>query len=370
MASALLIDLESILAPISDEAPSGSDCRESPSPNSNYQIIKSARNSARSIERTNIFGDADSESEEHWRKVLDLSPKIIREESKDLEVASWYAEALVRKHGFRGLSIAFKLIHGLIEQYWDVLYPMPDEDGIETRVSPLSGLNGEGAEGVLIAPIRNNIVTEGSSVGPFTYWEYQQAVEVHRISDQENQEEREKKLGFKLADIEKAIDESSVEFVTELRDDIADCISVYKAISEILDERCGAYDAPPTSNILNILEECHGAIMHLGQSKFPAEELPEDLTGDTTDDSGTPTSATAAKQAAAGPIATREQAFKQLEEIAKFFRKTEPHSPVSYILEKSVKWGNMPLNELVRELIPDSSALNHYSMLTGVKTED
>ena len=71
-----------------------------------------------------------------------------------------------------------------------------------------------------------------------------------------------------------------------------------------------------------------------------------------------------------GAINSREAAFKQLLDIAQFFRKTEPHSPVSYVLEKAVKWGNMPLNELIVELIPDSSSRERYSELTGVKSNE
>ena len=71
-----------------------------------------------------------------------------------------------------------------------------------------------------------------------------------------------------------------------------------------------------------------------------------------------------------GPISSREQAFSQLMEISAFFRKTEPHSPISYIIERAVKWGDMPLEDLIRELIPDSSARDFYGSLTGVKTED
>ena len=66
----------------------------------------------------------------------------------------------------------------------------------------------------------------------------------------------------------------------------------------------------------------------------------------------------------------RKDAFRQLSEISEFFRKTEPHSPISYVLEKAVKWGDMGLAELVRELIPDSSSREYFGSLTGVKTDD
>lgn len=400
-------DIEALLVPISAEQPTGFDCREDPSPTSLYQQVKGARNAARSAERNNLYTGTNDEADEQWRNVAHLAPKLITEQSKDLEVASWYAEAMIRRNGFAGLADAFQLIEGLVERFWDQLYPMPDEEGIETRVAPLAGLNGEGAEGVLLAPIRNTLITQGSSVGPFSYWEYQQAVEVQRLADNDAREERTNRLGYTLETVEKAVLESSTEFFVGNRDDLRDAIATYKRTSALLDELCGAYDAPPTRNILNLLEECLGAVTHLGQDKFPvAETLLEDFTP-TTDNTASNTPAIAgsavsnkdqalkqvrsvaeflrraepnsalpfvleqalnADNSAVKQIA-REQAFKQLREIAEFFRSTEPHSPVPYLLERAVKWGGMSLAELVKELIPNDSSLEHFSLLTGVSTD-
>lgn len=373
MASNALIDIEALLRPISEDQPTGIDCREDASPLSNYQTIKGARNAARAEERNNLFSDSNQEADEHWRKVMTLAPQILTEETKDLEVLCWYSEAMVRKHGFAGLRDIFKVLLGFTEHFWDQLYPMPDEDGIETRVAPLSGLNGEGAEGVLIAPIRNALITQGNTVGPFSFWHYQQALEAQRKVDEDTRERKFKELGYSTEDIEKAVEESSTQFFINLRDDLAECLELYRTIGRKLDELCGTYDSPPVSNIINVLEECHGAVVHLGRAKFPVEEGPSmetDATQEGSAESASEGNAGAARPAALGPVTSREQAFKQLLEIAEFFRETEPHSPVSYVLQKAVKWGNMPLFELMQELIGDNNALAEYSKLTGVQTED
>ncbi|MET0356743.1 MAG: type VI secretion system protein TssA, partial [Cellvibrio sp.] len=262
---------------------------------------------------------------------------------------------------------------GLVENFWDGLYPMPDEDGIETRTAPLSGLNGEGAEGVLIAPIRKVPITEGYSPGPFSLWQYQQALETQRGPDEETRLNKAAKLGFSIEDIERAVGDSSEGFYISLMGDLSVAIDTYKELGVLLDQKCGPEFAPPTRNIVSILEECRGAVAHLGKDKIPAPEEPESVAEQESNDQGTSSahgSAQTAPKAASGVINSREAAFKQLLEIAKFFRKTEPHSPVSYVIEKAVKWGNMPLNELINELIPDSSSRERYSELTGVKNED
>jgi type VI secretion system protein ImpA len=52
-------------------------------------------------------------------------------------------------------------------------------------------------------------------------------------------------------------------------------------------------------------------------------------------------------------LQTREQALDSLRKVAEFFRKSEPHSPVSYALEQVVRWGGMPFPELWSELIEE-----------------
>lgn len=71
------------------------------------------------------------------------------------------------------------------------------------------------------------------------------------------------------------------------------------------------------------------------------------------------------KQAAAGPIVSREDALKRLEEVAKYFRQYEPHTPIAPGLERLVSWGRMTVSELMMELIPDSTARSLFSQFTG-----
>lgn len=366
MASPNIVNLDDILAPIAEDSPGGEDARTDSSPSSLYQTIKTARSAARAAERNSVHDESSNEADGHWRTISETAPKILREQTKDLEVASWFAESMVRLHGSQGLRDSFLILHGLVERYWDNLYPMPDEDGLETRVASIAGLNGEGAEGVIIAPIRKITITEGKTQGPFSLWQYQQALEANKITDDKVRQAKIDTLGFSLDGVETAVRESSNAFFIDLRDDLSDCISLYKKLGQLLDEHCGAYNAPPVRTVVEVLEECLGAVNHLGRDKFPVELVANESAEDSESLAGENNPVTAG----GGPINSRESAFRQLEEIARYFRQTEPHSPVSYVLEKAVKWGAMPLNELMSELIPDDSSRNHYSKLTGVSTND
>ncbi len=68
---------------------------------------------------------------------------------------------------------------------------------------------------------------------------------------------------------------------------------------------------------------------------------------------------------AAGAVRSRQDALKRLSDVAEFFRKTEPHSPVSYLVQRAVKWGNMPLDNWLQEVIKDETVLGNLRETLG-----
>jgi type VI secretion system protein ImpA len=361
MPSPQVIDVSSLLIPISADNAVGLDLRQDTTQHSLYSRIRDARKAARAAERKNLFDNNSTEADEHWRQVFELAPQALKEKTKDLEIACWFTESLIRKAGFRGLRDGFSLIRQLIETFWDNIYPLPDDDGIATRLAALTGLNGEGAEGVLIAPIRTAYITEGSQSGqPFSYWQYKQALDAQRMTGEQARAEQIAKNGFNLDDIQNVVNQSSQEFYVNLRDDVRDALEEYKRIGQLLVERCGVHDSPPTSNIVNILTDTLSAITHIAREKLPEPETTDGAAG----------AEVSGEASVGGAIKSRAEALKQLGYISQFFRRTEPHSPLSYIIEKAVRWGDMSLGELMHELIPDSSSRSTYSSLTGVTTNE
>jgi type VI secretion system protein ImpA len=75
----------------------------------------------------------------------------------------------------------------------------------------------------------------------------------------------------------------------------------------------------------------------------------------------------AAAAAHAGPLQTRAQALHQLRQVADFFRRTEPHSPVAYLADKAAKWGAMDLHSWLRTVIKDGGSLAQLEELLGVE---
>lgn len=68
-----------------------------------------------------------------------------------------------------------------------------------------------------------------------------------------------------------------------------------------------------------------------------------------------------------GPVQHREQALAQLRQVAEFFRRTEPHSPVAYLAEKAARWGEQPLHAWLRSVIKDDASLAQLEDLLGIE---
>jgi type VI secretion system protein ImpA len=379
MPTPALIDFDKLLAPISDDAPCGGDIREDSSPTSVYYRLKDARSAARAAERAM---DADDESGgllSDWRTILELSPGVLTTQTKDLEIAAWYAEALLRSEGYAGLRDGFQLIAGLVENFWDGLYPLPDEDGIETRVAPLTGLNGESSDGALIQPLRKSVLFPGAEKD-FALWHYEQASELARVADAAKRQARIDSGAATMEALEAAVKSLPAGHFRTLLDDIDACAAAFAAMGDKLYEKAG-HDAPPAGAIRNVLTAARDAVADLGRDKLAmADAQAANAAGGAAaapSAGGAPSAgsagfsagggATAQANVGGGVIASREDAFRVLLQIADFFRKTEPHSPISYTLEEVVRRGRLSLNELLEELIQDETTRKFFLIASGIK---
>src|SRR5690606_1799350 len=108
---------------------------------------------------------------------------------------------------------------------------------------------------------------------------------------------------------------------------------------------------PGLSAFSKALEDVHDAIKKLHEEKKAEEPRDEDFeqTEETVGEDGEVIVTTAGVATATGAIQNRRDALKRLADVADFFQKTEPHSPVAYLVQRSVKWGNMPLESWLKD---------------------
>lgn len=374
MQSPPTIEKEILVAAISSEAPTGSNIRES-SASALYFQLKDARSAARAAERR-----ADTEGEQlgllpEWRTILSLAPKVLAERSKDLEIVAWLIEALVRRDGFAGLRDGLAVAADLVDQYWDTLFSLEDEDGVATKVAPIAGLNGLDAEGTLIQPLRKIPLTAAGEDGPFAAYHYEQAWALGQISDPAQRARREEGGAISLDRFMAAANASGGAFYLTLIDDIEASIAALDALGTALDARAGK-DSPPTSSIRNVLVSILETVQRFSHDLVarvrPAAgadasaPLPNGA-GGAHMVAGSNGAAGASVAVSGGALHNREDALRLLLQVADYFRRNEPHSPISTSLEELVRRGRMPFPDLLAELLQNPDAWRTAMMSAGIK---
>jgi type VI secretion system protein ImpA len=374
-----------LLAPIPGDCKAGADLREDHAPDAVYQLLRGARTLARNQERTALAnGEIQYFAMSAWQEVLTLAPLALAEHTKDLEICAWYIEALARQYGFRGLAFGFILAARLISDYGDQLYPVIDEEGVATQLAPLVGLNGYGADGPLIATIKSIPLTVAMPPGPLTTWQCEQTFEVNRIENSDKRAAKLKQGVMSQSDLDKHIAEIPDDYLLEMANAIQQAMESYDLLQSAIDTHCLS-EPQPTQKIQRVLAVCQQTLTYLAGDRIKrlraqgerAETSPAEVaaTGECNDKSDT-----LGQQTGTGDdvmtllssdwrIEEREAALMLLEKVGDYFRRAEPHSPISYSIEQIMHWSTLPLTDLIQQLIPDDGARKQFRNLVGIMAD-
>lgn len=364
------IDIQALLAAVSQEAPAGPDLREDFSPRSIYLRLRDARMAVRDAEKQEDQGSRDPAADPPailWRQVRTLAVEALGQ-SKDIEAAAWLLEALLRSDGPRGLAAGAFLIGGLVDAYWDQnLYPPEDEDGVASRVQPVTGLNGQGGDGTLAQPLRKLVIFNRPDGSPFPFWQYKQSEELTTF-DTARANQRVKAGAVPLQTVETEARAAGQGHFAALRRDLRAARDAWVAMGEVLDAKAGQ-DSPSVRAVRELLDE----VLTIAERFAPAAEA--EAPGAEEAGGSAPGDEAGADQAggpgvARGPLVgavNREDMLRELSRIAAFFRRTEPQSPLGYTLEEAIRRGRMTWPELLAEIVSDTSVRDNILMQLGIR---
>lgn len=322
-----MLDIDALLAPIAPDNPCGDDLAFS----SEVDEIARARLADDPSLEQGAWVTALKEAD--WKLVGKRCTGLLQTRSKDLQLAVWLAEANAKTGGMRGLAEGLGLVAALCERYWEGLHPQADEDGFERRIGNLSWLAGRIAPLVKTMPLAEN--------GVLTL----QAWEVARAKGPEA-----------VAELETARARSKGDFVQALLADCEACLAALQELERVVDAQLGA-DGPGYSVGRAALRDVVDLIKPVAMAGATPIEAA----------AGGTVTALALPVRVDGQVAHRDQALAQLRQVAEFFRRTEPHSPVAYLAEKAARWGEQPLHAWLRSVIKDDASLARLEDLLGIE---
>ena len=362
------MNFDALLKPFEQDSAGGVDPREDFSPQAPYRALRTARNAARTTERA---ADADPSLEQtpppEWRSVRQLGVKLLTETCKDVEVAAWLTEALVRAEGLAGLTAGAQLIAGLVRGFWEQgLLPKVESDGIADRVAPVEGLSGATGDGTIVQPLRKLVLFSRPDGTPVPLYVYDASVKLKGETDANRIKQRIAAGGIPFDDIERDAKIAGAAVFTALRGEARAALAAWQDMAEAFDAVAGI-DGPSTTRVRSVLESILEVANRFAPPEAAAPEAPPD-DAIVMDETGTP--APAGKAASAQPAAvSRDDMLRELGRIAEYFRRTEPHSPLAYTLDEAVRRGRLSLPELLEELVPDFGARGAILTQLGIKPQ-
>lgn len=241
-----MIDLSSLLEPISEDQPTGEDLRYDPV----YDAIKEARRADDPLDR----GEWQQELKtSDWPEVVKLARDALATKGKDLQVAVWLVEGLTYTDGFDGFAAGCQFLRDLMATFWDTLHPViEEEDDFELRSGRLEFLNNNGPFALSQVP-----VTDPRQSAGFHFIQYRESRDVGYEGDARNPEARREMIQDGKTPPEafdKAVLKTSKAFYAKMAEDLAAGNAAFDALDQLVDERFER-DAPRLSDLGNALQE-------------------------------------------------------------------------------------------------------------------
>jgi type VI secretion system protein ImpA len=248
----------------------------------------------------------------------------------------------------------------LCETFWDALHPQADEDvpvdepgeRFGQRIGNLTWLLTQVVE---IAHTQPLIVgkADGATFGRRII----EAVRSRKPSDADAD------LEPNEAQIAQALAQTPADGLLASLDGAQAALDALARLQAVVDAQLGL-EGPNFSTARTALQDTQHMLKRIAKERGLLQTSDANTSESVTAPETTATSAPAFNS---GAPATRAQALAQLRQVAEYFRRTEPHSPVAYLADKAAKWGEVPLHQWLRSVLKDPASLAQIEELLGVE---
>ncbi len=361
------IDPDIFSDPISGDFPAGENLQLSEEGRAARSALRDLREEARRIERRADDGDSSeggwAAARSVWVEVRDGGLEILRNRSRDLDIAAMTIEALARTDGFIGLAAGFAMTRVMVESSWSDLFPIPDpEDGpaddeavVEERTLPLQRLVGIDSEGLLIPAILHIPLTQSRSDEQYAICHWRSSRDLVNEQSEEKLKLAVERGAVSPTQFEQAVATTPLPHLKEVYLELGYAAAQWELLSSAVSTASGGAAVLPAGPIRDLFEECDAAIRTFAPAAIPApEQTASDSGNATTEEAGADGEGGGGR---AGAPTGRAEALSQLESIADYFERHDPHSLIGAQIRNVVRLGRLPREAYYRELLRDESAL-------------
>lgn len=345
-----------LLEPISAESPCGPDLRYEPE----YDQLRELRREDDTSLPTGVWQSSIKRA--LWPDLERLATTLLLERSKDLMISAWLGEAWLHMAGLEGLPGSLALVAGLCERYPEQLHPQAEEGDQSWRVIPLEWLARRYSEVLLTRVPLFDGREQAFAAFCLDDWQRLQRQQV-LVNDSKNAKASAEAARNDQKKIGELIRSTPLSFWLHRQGSLMLSLQHLQRLEAWSDAYLGNL-APGYKSLQDVMQ----ALLTLVEEFIAMHPQQPTVAPVQT----SPASTTSTSQAPAAPAqvfqepANREEAYRQLLVIAGYLARTEPHSPVPYLIRRGVEWGNKPLSELLGELISADAESRRLWTLLGV----
>jgi len=286
-----------------------------------------------------------------WSQVLELAEGLLGR-TRDLRVGLWWGRAVLNIDGLEALAPTLRLIHGLLDRFWDEVHPRNDPDDGDTyaRLSVLGTL--DKLDGFL-GDVRQVQLLNDRRLGGLRIREIEIGLDRLAARPDESARTTTQVKGL-LADVP--------ELADRLRTCQADSIEAVKELQRVMNDRFGMELAVDLRTLRGMIEALKLVLPEPAGEEKSASDGSEDAGQQ---EGGNGRSAGAARRGGGlQSVESRDDAIKALQMICAYLERSEPTNPAQLLLRRAERLIDKSFLQLVRDLAPD--AVSEVARIMGV----
>ena len=356
-----LLDLQALLTPVSEAAPSGE--------NLEYQPEFAALEEAALGKPERQMGSQTIPGEPPNFATLFARSNELLKRSKDLRIAAHLTRACVDKQGFVGLHQGLALLHRLLANYWPSVHPQldPDDGNDPTmRVSALSALVAPDLLGALrTAPLFSTQVA-----GPISLrYVAIAAGDLPPPGDGPKIDTNLLEAGFR--EVPLPVLQNVASALQGARDEL-------KGLGEAFQKGSGGIPGPDFSTLDRVVYQAQNALKPRlaarASEETPAAPAaasnggnhPMNIPGNGSAEHGA-AAAAAPAPGISGVVRNRDDVVLMLDKIIGYYERNEPSSPLPLLLQRCRKLAALSFLDIVKDMAP--AALQQVELIGGIVKE-
>jgi type VI secretion system protein ImpA len=323
-------DIDSLLKPISADAPCGEDLEDT-------QLLAG-------FDAFRLFGqDTPLPADTPWRDIREKSDEAL-EKSRDLRLLAHLAAALVRIEGLTSFCSALTVMDRWLTERWDLVFPRVAEDAL-LRKNALSSFADRMA---VVDGLRRAPIVSHRQLGSYSLRDVELASGQLKPTEADTNPPNTKQ-------VEAALSGTAVDELLALATAVDAADTALRNVVATMQTRRGFESAPDLDPLLKPLSRI---------KKLVAEHLARRGAA------AVPGDAVAVADGAAvvsGAMKSRQDAVRAIDAAATFFRDNEPSSPVPLFLDRAKRLVSKGFLEVLEDIAPDT--LTEVKKISGVKNE-